>query len=340
LGKVAPIRLVEAIHKILFLLHVLFLRLRRWKRVIVLERTGGLGDVICCIPAYRALKQKYPEHLVIFATSKPLAALLRHCKEIDAVYGIPPDGDIPKEKAAWLVDRHYEPHTSDERGQAGQKLHLTHVFLNDCDLPAEDWQPHVSILPEDQEASARRFGFRPNETIIAIHTGRTWPVKELPEDRWQEIVDGLQKDLPCRIVHFCSPARYGEKVLSVHKLHGVQTMPFDLPLLATAAVLFQCRLLVGIDSGLLHLAGALGTPVIGVFGPTNPRYFLPLNPLAREVSHTLPCSFCHHEQPIKHWHTGCPFDIRCMKEIPANRVLDVIRTVLSSSAGASPPAGG
>ena len=105
-------------------------------------------------------------------------------------------------------------------------------------------------------------------------------------------------------------------------------MPPDLPLLTAAAILSHCRLLIGIDSGLLHLAGALGTPVIGVFGPTNPRYFLPLTPASHGVFQPLPCSFCHHEQPIKHWQTGCPYDVRCMKEISAEQVIEAAKGVL------------
>jgi ADP-heptose:LPS heptosyltransferase len=324
---------MKALHKIRFMLFVLCLRLWRWRRVMVIERTSGMGDVICCIPAYRALKQKYPGHLIIFATTKPYDDLLRHCGEIEAVYGMPAGVPFPKEKARWLVDRHYEPHSSDERNQGGQRLHNVHTFLKDCDLPIGDWQPRISVAAGDRQAAAERFGFRPGETIIAIHTGRTWPVKELPEARWQEIVDGLQKSLPCRIVHFCSPVRYGDKVLPVHKLQGVQTMPSDLPLMMTATILSMSRLLIGIDSGLLHLAGALGTPRIGIFGPTNPRYFLPFDNLSHGVFHALPCSFCHHEQPIKHWVTGCPNDIRCMTEMPASQVLEVIGTVLAAEIG-------
>jgi ADP-heptose:LPS heptosyltransferase len=323
---------MNALHKIWFLFHVLLLRLRRWKRVVVLERTSGLGDVLCCIPVYRALKQKFPGHLILFATARPLAGLLRHCPEVDAVYGIPPGVEIPREKAAWLVDRHYEPHATDEHGRTGQKLHLSHVFLKDCDLPAEDWQPRISISEKDRHAVAEEFGFRPGETVIAIHTGRTWPVKELPEERWQEIVDGLQKKWPCRILHFCSPARDGTPA---YKLRGVHVMDPDLPLMTMAAILSQCRLLVGIDSGLLHLAGAVGTPVAGVFGPTNPRYFLPLNPLAQGVFKTVPCSFCHHETPIKHWQTGCPYDVRCMKEITTAQVVEAAEDLIVSASTAT-----
>jgi ADP-heptose:LPS heptosyltransferase len=316
---------MRALHKIWFILFVMFLRLRHWKRVIVLERTSGLGDVINCTSIYQALKQKYPGHLILYATAEPYADLLRHFPEVDAVYGIPSGGDILKKKAAWLVDRHYEPHSSDERCQKGQKLHVIHVFLKDCNLPVEDWQPRISISAEEKETVARKFRFQPSEILIAIHTGRTWPVKELPEERWQEIVDGLQNKLPCRILHFCSPTRdYG----AVHTLQRVQTMPPDLPVTTTVAILSQCRLFIGIDSGLLHMAGAVGIPVIGIFGPTDPRYFLPLNPLAQGISNALPCSFCHHETIIKHWQTGCPFDIRCMKDISAAEVIRVASSVL------------
>jgi ADP-heptose:LPS heptosyltransferase len=317
---------MKTAHKLLFLFYVLFLRLRHWKRVIVLERVSGLGDVINCTSIYQALKEKYPNHLILYATAKPYVSLMRHCPEVDAVYGITHGMTIPKERATWLVDRHYEPHSSDEHSQGGQKLHVIYVFLKDCGLPVKDWQPRISIPVRDKETVARKFGFRPDETIIAIHTGRTWPVKELPEERWQEIVDGLQKNLPCRILHFCSPARDGAQA---HKLQRVQTMPPDLPVTTTAAILSQCHLFIGIDSGLLHLAGALKIPVIGLFGPTHPRYFLPFGGLSQGVSHDLPCSFCHHENPIKHWHTGCPYDICCMKGISADQVMEAAQSLLA-----------
>ncbi|MEI6198118.1 MAG: glycosyltransferase family 9 protein, partial [Verrucomicrobiota bacterium] len=221
--------------------------------------------------------------------------------------------------------RHYEPHTSEERGRGGQKLRLAHVFLKDCDLPLVDWQPRLSLPANDQKALAEQFGLPTDKMLIAIHTGRTWPVKELPAERWQEIVDELQKKWPCHILHFCSPSRDGG---AVHTLQRVQTLPPDLPVTAIAAILSQCRLFIGLDSGLLHLAGAVGIPVIGVFGPTNPRYFLPLNPPAQGISQALPCSFCQHEPTVKHWVTGCPYAIRCMKEISAGQILEIANRVL------------
>src|SRR5207253_7051745 len=50
------------------------------------------------------------------------------------------------------------------------------------------------------------------------------------------------------------------------------------------------------DSGLLHVAAAIGTPTIGIFGPTSPWHWAPLNPIAAAVQQTvetLPCQPCH-----------------------------------------------
>ena len=77
------------------------------------------------------------------------------------------------------------------------------------------------------------------------------------------------------------------------------------------------------------MAGAVGTPLIGIFGPTDPRYFLPLKSLAHGVSHAVSCSFCHHEKVIQHWHSGCPYDIRCMKEIRVEQVLEAVQDFLA-----------
>ena len=324
--------LKQVAHKVLFLGYLLMLRLRKGKRLIVLERTSGLGDIICCLPAYQGLKEKFPDHLVVFATAKPYDRLLKHCREIEVVYGAPPGQPFPQEKAAWLVDRHYEPHTSDERIQGGQKMHLAHAFLSDCGLPVTDWQPRISIPAHDQASAARRFDFQPGETIIAIHSGRTWLVRELSQERWQEIVRELKRHFRGRIIHFCTPAQLADNHQPAYDLQDTQLIPENLDLINTAAILAQCRLLVGIDSGLLHLAGAVGTPTVGIFGAVNPQFRLPLGTPSKGVHGTLPCSFCHHETPIKHWSTGCPHDIRCMKEISVAQVIEAAKSVLSQAA--------
>jgi len=82
------------------------------------------------------------------------------------------------------------------------------------------------------------------------------------------------------------------------------------------------------DSGLMHVAAALGTPTMGIFGPTSPYHWAPLNGLAATVQTRtqLPCQPCH--RPVCRMN-----DHRCMRDIPATDVAAIASRVLSEAAG-------
>lgn len=77
------------------------------------------------------------------------------------------------------------------------------------------------------------------------------------------------------------------------------------------------------DSGLMHVAAALGTPTIGIFGPTSPYHWAPLNGLAATVKTAtkVPCQPCH--RPVCHMNHH-----RCMRDIPARHVVEIAERVL------------
>ena len=80
------------------------------------------------------------------------------------------------------------------------------------------------------------------------------------------------------------------------------------------------------DSGLMHIAAAIGTPTIGIFGPTSPYHWAPLNGLAATVQtkSVLPCQPCH--RPV------CTMnDHRCMRDIPATEVTEITQRVLAEA---------
>jgi heptosyltransferase-2 len=81
------------------------------------------------------------------------------------------------------------------------------------------------------------------------------------------------------------------------------------------------------DSGLLHVAAALDTPAIGIFGPTSPLHWAPLNPLAAviETPNALPCRPCH--KPV------CRFGHHlCMRDIAVEQVMAATRDAIAQAA--------
>ena len=85
------------------------------------------------------------------------------------------------------------------------------------------------------------------------------------------------------------------------------------------------------DSGLMHIAAAIGTPTMGIFGPTSPYHWAPLNGLAATVQTRtmVACQPCH--RPV------CTMnDHRCMRDIAASDVLETVQRVLREAAAPAP----
>jgi heptosyltransferase-2 len=81
------------------------------------------------------------------------------------------------------------------------------------------------------------------------------------------------------------------------------------------------------DSGLMHIAAAIGTPTMGIFGPTAPYLWAPLNGLAATVLQTkskLPCQPCQRTVCTMNEH-------RCMRDIAASEVADIAQRVMAQS---------
>jgi hypothetical protein len=87
---------------------------------------------------------------------------------------------------------------------------------------------------------------------------------------------------------------------------------------------------ISIDSGPVHVAGAVGTPVVGLFGANAPQFRLPPAGLGVGVVADVPCLYCHHRTPRGHWQTGCPNDIRCMKELAVAPVFQAVKDLLKA----------
>jgi heptosyltransferase-2 len=80
----------------------------------------------------------------------------------------------------------------------------------------------------------------------------------------------------------------------------------------------------------MHIAAAVGTPTIGIFGPTSPQLWGPLNPLAATVQTKtiVPCQPCHRPVCTMNNHA-------CMRDIPADDVAEIIQSVMAEASNRS-----
>jgi lipopolysaccharide heptosyltransferase II len=99
----------------------------------------------------------------------------------------------------------------------------------------------------------------------------------------------------------------------------------------TAEILRRCQLVVSNDTGVMHLAAAMGTPTVGLFGPNTPQRYAPVGPRALAVYTTrVPCSPCIHVHhgiipDCTHPETG-----RCMLDVDVDAVVAAAAHLLAA----------
>jgi len=174
-------------------------------------------------------------------------------------------------------------------------------------------------VPEETRRRAAEFLLsnvvRPDSFRIAIGAGASYgSAKCWPPDRFAELANRLQVQQPgVDVILFGTRA---EAPVSSAIAAGMRFPPIDLTgktaIDDLPALLSQCHLFIGNDSGAMHVAAAVGLPVVAVFGPTDPFGTAPVTPRCSIVQEKPYCSPCFLRR--------CPTDHRCMTRITPDAV--------------------
>lgn len=152
-------------------------------------------------------------------------------------------------------------------------------------------RPPRLYLSEDTRKVAESLVLEPS---IALHLGAGFPSKQLPPEKFAAVVRTLRCHDPSR--RFVVVGGAGEDLLVEALGERVCDLTGRLSLQETAAVLERCELFIGNDSGPMHLAAAVGTPVVACFGPSETWRFHPYG-VAHRIAEVLlecrPCDYVH-----------------------------------------------
>jgi heptosyltransferase-2 len=184
-------------------------------------------------------------------------------------------------------------------------------------------------VPDGNRQSAAEFllmnGVKPDSLRVAIGAGASYgSAKCWPPDRFAELANRLQAQSGTDIILFGTRA---EAPVSSAIAAGMHRAPIDLTgktaINDLPALLSQCHLFIGNDSGAMHVAAAVGLPVVAVFGPTDPCGTAPVTPRCSIVQERPYCSPCFLRR--------CPTDHRCMTRVTPDAVEAAARQWISSS---------
>ncbi len=183
----------------------------------------------------------------------------------------------------------------------------------------------LGIDPDlDQRAERAMRGDTP---FVAVAPGSRWPSKRWPgyaavcaslaESAVRILLVGDERD---RAAAAPIAAALGDRCVD---LTG------RARLMEAAAHIARCRAFLGNDSGLMHLAEAVGVPVVGLFGPTVREFgYFPSLPRSRTIERRLACRPCS-----RNGSTPCPKgSVECLRDIPPHAVVDALATLFDESA--------
>ncbi len=179
----------------------------------------------------------------------------------------------------------------------------------------------LQTSPEDDEAAARLLKEITGEgssssakRLVMLQPGARYWFKAWPPERFAELACRLAKKYDCRIL-IGGDAKERDLAESIRANARTAVVPLAgrLTLLQYAAVLKRCALFVGNDNGPMHMAAALGVPVVALFGPSNPVEWGPRGARTEVLYKGLDCRRCFHP-------TCTRGEESCMKQIPVDEV--------------------
>jgi heptosyltransferase-2 len=179
--------------------------------------------------------------------------------------------------------------------------------------------PELFTTPEDEAGAAAAIaaaGAAPGQPVVVLNPGASFgPAKCWLPERFAEVGDHLAERYKAAVFVSCGP-REVEVARSVARRMRQRVTVLDnpvMPLGPSKALIRRAALLVTNDTGPRHFANAFGTPVLTVFGPTDPQWTQTGAPRERTVMVSVDCGPCMKRR--------CPLDHRCMTRITSDMVL-------------------
>lgn len=296
-------RNIPNIHEIQMANHAVMIR--RWGNYLrhkkldlpfLIKRTGAIGDCLLATPLIADIKRQNPYSEIFVETAYP-EVFKNNPNVKEAAKEFP---NVRRWACEINLDMSYEnmPGTS-----------IQEAYFKTANIIGKPGRPE---LYPDAETTDRISDFLriKNGEWVAVHAGpSTWRGKDWPMDRWEMVCRRLA-DKGWRVLLVGMPGPSLPNYLDLRGKTDFQTL---------AAVMRCCKLFIGIDSFPIHCAQAVGCPVLGLFGATEPRFILTGD--YKAVCGTASCAGERHRVAGK---TYVECDGACCQSITVEQVMEAV----------------
>lgn len=295
---------------------------------ILLLHPGALGDIILSLPAIALLRNRFPSAGITVAGNVDYLAPVAsgYAERIVSLSTLPlhhlhAPRALPKEEqffwrsfdriVSWTGEENPEFITKIKeihpnacvagwRPQPGETRHVSQLFAGSLGFAPS---PHKGLEPAPIRLDAAwrneglqylvRHGWNEKETLAALHPGAGGIEKRWMLSRFVRLARNLALQEKHRLLIIEGPAETGlAGEMQRHLPEGHSILAESVPLNLLAALIEPCRIFVGNDSGISHLAAALNVPCVVLFGPSLPQHWAPLGEKVAVLRDPRGCEGC------------------------------------------------
>jgi len=294
------------------------------RQLLVIRQHNQMGDMVLCLPALRALRERWPEAHLRFVTAPICEELLQGHEDIDELI-VFRKREMRRPAVAWRwlrALRQPRPDLALVLGSvsfsttsallalasrapvrigassrpfgSGLSEAIYHRELPEPDgiheldrnlstleplgIRTSDRLPHLRASTDTVVAARAFLGpMRPGERLVVVHVGAGKLPNVWPGEYFAQCIDRLARSSNLRVVLTEGP-RDATLVQDVQQQAGVTLSRWRRPLGDTLGLLDLAALVVSNDTGMAHVAAALGRPTLVLFGPTDPNRWRPVGP--------------------------------------------------------------
>lgn len=343
---------------------------KQWNRIL-LTRMKFIGDVVLTTPAVQAVREAFPASEIVYLAERETSTLLAHEPALNDVIGFDFARPALAETARVVallrryrfdvaIDFFSNPRSAlltylsgarvrvgldrsarrrlytirvrdDGRAKTAPEFHQQ--LLSAAGIVSSGHTPRLVVTAGERERARVRIAALAGggSPIVVLHAGGTWPAKLWPSERFSALADLARERLGVEVLLSEGP-RDGETVSAV--VSGARSLVRRtgvLPLRELAALLAEAGAVVSNDAGPMHMAAAVGTPTVGLFGPGQEEIWFPYDRAGghRALRKDVPCHPCHLNVCNRE---GAGY-MECMSQLGVEEVFGALREALAARGG-------
>lgn len=321
-------------------------------QAVLVIRPGGMGDAVLLIPMLRALKTRFSSATIHVLAERRNAEIFEWLPDLvsavfcydrgrDLLRVLAQRYDIVIDTEQWyrlsaviaklIRAERRAGFSTNERGN----LFNIPVPYDQNRYEAENFLAIVEALTgkpvafdPDKPFLTMPAGNSIGPRLVLIAPGASYPEKQWGVEKFHQLAKALL-DYGYAVGLIGGPTDVGT-ASSIAEALPLQNFVGRMALRETARLIASVGLVISGDSIALHLAAAIGTPSIGLFGPTPPKQWAPRGKVHRLIYHPPECSPCSHFGHIP----PCPYNVECLKHITVEEVHGAAQEIMTRNSEA------